>query len=569
VIPLEERSTVLIVDDRSDNLFALENVLKPLEVEVVKATDGHAALKATLNHEFALAILDVQMPGMDGYELAGLMRGLKETKDIPIIFLTAVFSDQAHISMGYESGAVDFITKPFRPEILVSKVRVFLELHQARKKIDRQNAELTAAVSALRVTNERVEREMAECRELEKALAVAKEAAEAANRAKSGFLANMSHEIRTPLNGILGMTELALQTARDPESRQYMGLVRQSGQTLLGIINDILDLSKIEAGKVELNSADFSVREVLESTLRPLRVIADEKGIGLTVAVDRDVPVRLSGDQGRLRQVLTNLLGNALKFTESGEVSVNVSLGSQAPPEPGGAILHFSIRDTGIGIPGESLQSIFESFAQAGVSAHTKYGGTGLGLAISKSLVEMMGGTIQAESEVGRGSVFSFTVSCGAAGKEAPPVAVQPAADQPPVQPERKDGGPARRLKVLLAEDNLVNRIYVQKILSVMQHEVHAAVSGIEVLEALKNDRFDVVLMDGWMPGMDGMEATRRIREGEAGEDNRGVPIVALTAHALKGDREKFLAAGMNDYIAKPFEIEDLRRVLNGLTAGF
>jgi len=546
----DDRSTVLIVDDRSDNLFALEQVLRPLDVDVVKATDGHAALKATLNHEFALAILDVQMPGMDGYELAELLRGLSETKDIPIIFLTAVFSDETHIRMGYESGAVDFITKPFRPEILVSKVRVFLELHAGRKRISRQNVEL-------RLANDRLKRDMIECRELEQALSLTKEAAEAASRAKSAFLANMSHEIRTPLNGILGMTELALQTVGDAESRQYLSLVMQSGRALLGIINDILDLSKIEAGKAELNHTDFDVREVLESTLRPMRVIADEKRLRLSSAIGPEVPPRLSGDHGRLRQVLINLLGNALKFTEAGGVSVVVRGEPGAPSEPDGARLHFTIRDTGIGISSESLKSIFESFSQVGVSAHSKYGGTGLGLAISKSLVEMMGGDIRVESEPGQGSVFSFTIACGA-----------PGGGQQPVEPvsASEDCGGARPLRILLAEDNLINRVYVQKVLSRLNHQAVAVESGSKALEALKKDRFDLVLMDGWMPDMGGIEATRRIRDGEAGEANRDIPIVALTAHALKGDREKFLEAGMSDYIAKPFEIEDLKRVLRGIT---
>jgi two-component system CheB/CheR fusion protein len=363
----------------------------------------------------------------------------------------------------------------------------------------------------------------------------------------------MSHEIRTPMNGVIGMTELALMEPVPPRAAEYLRLVKQSGLALLEIINDILDLSKIEAGKVELDRRPFLLREAVEAALKPLELIARHKGLEFLQSIDPEVPDPVLGDSGRLRQILTNIVGNAVKFTEAGRVAVSVSLAEDSPA--GRACLLFMVKDDGIGIPADRLAAVFEPFAQAGGSAHVKYGGTGLGLSISRELVEAMGGAVRANSMPGRGSTFHFSVLLDLS--EAP--VEQPSAPQPVARPQ------GATLRVLLVEDNQVNRILGIELLERRGHLVETAENGREALDRLRSGVFDLVLMDIRMPVMDGEEATRRIRAGEAGPDNAAVPVVALTAHALAGDRERFLATGMDDFLSKPLDLADLDRVLEQL----
>ncbi|WP_243311876.1 ATP-binding protein [Fundidesulfovibrio agrisoli] len=392
-----------------------------------------------------------------------------------------------------------------------------------------------------------IARDVTELKTMAADLRSAKEAAEAASRAKSEFLANMSHEIRTPMNGILGMTLLALKRELPPDVREYLQLVQQSGNSLLDIINDILDLSKIEAGKVVLNNQPFDLLETIESTLKPAEITARVKGLRFSFSHSPDIPAKVQGDSGRLRQVLNNIVGNAIKFTPRG--SVTVTLGLANTTDTLRTRLQFVVADEGIGIPPDRLEAIFDSFEQLHSSAHIKYGGSGLGLAIAKRLVEMMNGAIWVTSEPGRGSTFSFTVELERVHEE----------EAPPADACRLPE-PSPALRILLAEDNPVSSLFACRLLEDWGHSVDVVEDGRQAIERLRAASYDLVLMDALMPEMSGEEATQLIRSGQAGNPN--VPIIALTAFALQGDRERFLAAGMDDYISKPLDMDEFAQML-------
>jgi signal transduction histidine kinase/streptogramin lyase/ActR/RegA family two-component response regulator len=382
-------------------------------------------------------------------------------------------------------------------------------------------------------------------REIERLLTEAQQA----SRLKSEFLANMSHEIRTPMNGILGMTDLVLTTPLTDEQRDYLDTARLSASSLLTILNDVLDFSKIEANRLDLNPIQFSLRRRVGEACKMMRVGANEKGLVLELEIADSVPDHLVGDPDRLQQVLYNIIGNAIKFTGKGGVYLNIA---EEPAAEAGALLRFTIRDTGIGIPQEKQRLIFEAFRQADGSTTRKYGGTGLGLAISSSLVEMMGGSIHVESEPRKGSTFSFTARFQ--------VAELIAGGQPVDSANLKnllDGtglnGETTRLRILLAEDNPVNQRLAIRLLERRGHHVDLASTGREAIAFAELERFDLILMDLQMPDMDGIEATAVIREREKHRGGR-TPIVALTAHSMKGDRERCLEAGMDNYINKPID---------------
>ncbi|WP_027179508.1 hybrid sensor histidine kinase/response regulator [Maridesulfovibrio bastinii] len=500
---------ILVVDDEKIVNLDIQVTLRRLGYDIAgEAVTGEEALQKAASLSPDLVLMDIKLRGeMDGIEAADL---IIRNNDIPVVFLTA-YSDEQTLNRAKLSGPFGYLLKPFEERDLRSAIEVALYKHT-----------------------------------MEQDLKLAIREAESANEAKSSFLATVSHELRTPMNGIMGLTDILLSSRINAEQRDYLKLIKESAASLLGVLNDLLDYAKIEARILELREGVFDLKKSLQATIQAHESLAKRKGLFLECNIDPDVPLALKGDSGRLSQILNNLVSNAIKFTDDGGVVVEVFVKRGLPDkniQSAKIVLEFSVSDTGVGIPQTKADKIFESFTQLENYMTRNKGGVGLGLTISYKLVSMLRGEIWMETEPAQGSDFHFTAEFELAGK-------QKKSDEQSISAQvSKFSKPYR---ILLADDNMITRRVVETFLGRMGCELEIVENGIEAINMLEKKNFDLVIMDVQMPVMDGFEATRIIRSGKTKNIRKDIPVLALTAHAMKGDRERCLDVGMSGYLAKP-----------------
>jgi signal transduction histidine kinase len=531
--------SVLVVDDDA----ALQNTLCDiLDMTGIDATGVGSASEATQwceVHTPDLVVLDQRLPDASGLQLAALLKA--NSPLLPVVLLTGyVSTDTAIAAVGLVD---DYLTKPVPPDELIKVVQTRLEQHRLRVS----NQQL---VTKLRETNNTLEFTV---QERTRELKAARDQAMEASRLKSQFLANMSHEIRTPMNGVLGAGNLLAATDLTDEQRAYVDILSSSGQALLTIINDVLDLSKIEAGRLELEPATFTLLDPFTEVVNLLAPQASAKNVRLSLNADADLPLSVVGDAGRLRQVVTNLVGNAVKFTNVGHVLVDVSAESRSS---GDIMLRCAVSDSGIGIAEQDIARLFTEFSQLDTSNARRFGGTGLGLAISDRLVRLMNGEIGCTPNPGGGSTFWFTTPFALARPDSPArtdVAVASTATP-------KGTAPASAPAILIVEDNETNALILTHMLKLLGYRSDTVSNGADALEAAARETYSTILMDCQMPVMDGFTTTRRLRSRFA--DDPRIPIVAITATATTEDQERCLAAGMDDYLPKPIIMDRLGAVL-------
>ncbi len=528
------KAKILIVDDDQTKVMAIEAVLEGLNQTIITVASGGEALRRLLSEDVAVILLDVNMPEMDGFETAELIRQRRRSEHTPIIFLTA-HADDAFEDRGYALGAVDYLLMPATPNMLRAKVGVFVDLFHKGEQVKRQ-------------AEQRIQLAQEQAARIE---------AERASVAKSQFLTNISHELRTPMTAIIGMTDLSLVEPISPKVREYLHAVHSNAHLLLELLNEILDLSKLESGTLTLESAPLQLGKILGELQHTFSHRAEQKGLKFEVITAPELPEHLVGDSLRLRQVIFNFLTNALKVTDQGRVALEVGVESVCNRE---AWVSFSVSDTGIGISHLDQERIVSPFTQVDASTKRRRDGAGLGLAISADLIRAMGGRRTVRSELGKGSQFSFVIPLLIdKGKlDAIPTTTELAETR--LADVLSPASAKLPLTVLLAEDTPTNQVLVRHALNKRGHQVVIAGDGKTAVELTQNRQFDLILMDLQMPDMDGFEATAMIRR----LPGRQPPIIALTAHTMVGDRDRCLSAGMQDYLSKPI---DLRKLISTVEA--
>ena len=634
-----EKTKVLLLDDREENLLSLKAILNRDDITIYDTTSPNEALRVVWENEIAVALVDVQMPGMDGFEFAETLASNPKTKDILIVFVTAISKETRYAVRGLKSGAIDYLYKPLDPYITNAKVDALIRLAQSQREIREKNKLLenyatvvtnspdiiatlepgTAQILSINPSVETilgldpdsllnismlnllvdpvqsklqevlVKRSYTEGKTIviedqffgrlrqpvwmelrimyknrllfvnlhdiekrkahERELIEAQEIAEKARKVKESFLANMSHEIRTPLNGIQGLATLLEATTLDADQRDLLSMLSQSTESLLNILNDILDISKIEQGKFSIIPKSTDLRVLGKGIIDLMRFKSEEKKLDLSLVVDQEVPQCVHVDGMRLNQILMNLIGNSLKFTSAG--SVQLKIGYQGVSE-NKHLLKFSVTDTGIGISETNMANIFSEYGQATVDTAHHYGGTGLGLTISKKLVQLMKGELKVKSQLQKGSEFYFTLLLDAEGAQVP---------EKPVVVSFEDLPAFAGKKILVAEDNFINSLLIKKYLTAWKVVSKMVENGMEAVNALKEEAFDMIILDTRMPVMDGFEAARHIRN----TLNLDMPILSLSATVLAEEVQEALRSGMNDTLSKPFKPSALHEKINNL----
>jgi len=514
------KGNILIVDDQLENLQVLSQTLSEAGYKVRGAVKGEMALRASRSGNLDLILLDIKLPDMSGYEICQQLKQHEKTQNIPIVFLSAL-DEVLDKVRAFQVGGVDYITKPFQVEEVLARIEHQLTIRRLQNQLQAQNKTLQQEIQ---------ERKKAE------------EEAEAASQAKSQFLANMSHELRTPLNSILGFTQVMLRDGHSTDEQQeYLEIINRSGEHLLDLIDDILDLSKIEAGIIQLNEKDLDLYYLLDSLEDLFKIKAESKSILLNFNVDPQVPQHIKTDEQKLRSCLINLLGNAMKFTELGQVELSVKLHQDTDR----ANIEFQVSDTGPGIAPEEQQDLFKAFVQTSTGMQSAQG-TGLGLSITDKFVRLMGGDISVSSEVGQGTVFWFYIPF------QPGDNTLPSAHETQRVVQLKPGQKAYR--ILVVDDTLENRKLLIKLLSPVGFEVKEASNGQEAIALWESWHPDLIFMDTRMPVIDGLATTRMIREQEQQRGLNPTVIIALTASAFEQRRAKILEAGLDDFLCKPFK---------------
>ncbi len=520
---------ILIVDDSKASRFALKKLLMFQNFTIFEAGNAKEALAVLKEHnDICIALIDYEMPGMNGAELARIIRHNYSRMELSILAISA--HSESLITIEFlKAGANDFITKPYVREEVLARMAVNIDM------IDQHHS---------------LQSEIYERKKAEVALRESQQKSEAASLAKSNFLANMSHEVRTPMNAILGFVDVLCKHETSEEKLEKLNIIKESGTSLMNIIDDILDFSKLESGKLNIENILFKTSEPFEFITKLFNERARQKGISITLDIAKDLPADAYGDITRIKQIYSNLLSNALKFSHNNS-KIEVSLRYLDTSSS----LLCSVKDYGIGIAKENLDRIFQVFEQEDTSTTRNFGGSGLGLSISKSLAKMMHGKLYVESEIEKGSTFFFQVELF---KDVDKNLELVEEDSTNTEQSTSE----LHARVLLVEDNKSNQLLMKIFLEELGLTTDIANDGLEAVSTYEKTKYDIILMDENMPNLNGIMATERIRQIEKETKADPIPIIAVTANALKGDREKFLASGMNDYIAKPIELTELEKVL-------